>query len=639
MLGRILIFYLLVILEAYNVGCLDSNVDVWYKRLKGSKRALCPASNLIDLAIDGFHYYPIDIFLPSLSRTENLKYVYNCTSKRAKDTHFPNHRCASNVNPCPVYIENIRDATKRSYKLINSNYLPAFSDSSNDFVSQFQGVQLQRPYLYSFWEAMFDPNEVIRVIVFGGSGALGADSQGCYCQSKWDSKCHFNAKMMKNRKNLQEECRWANPFTRWLRSKSLATVLQIPMEVAASVPYNIAVDLTRRLKEVHVESLTSNDIILLDYSLNEVGKYSQSHQQYEMEAGMERLIRGLLHLAKRNDSMPTIVLVETCPFAQDGAKDLMKPPDRESKVDYSRSYTKLGSYYNLPIWSLRDVVWSNFSRTHPVQSQYISELRAPDHPVWYIHLFYADVMAAIMERELEKCFYYKPTESSHEYVIPPPLIKLSDHKVCDESIPSLLDMTAEGVFYSETSRPIPDGKKLSIVGSYEVHRGGTKYEKSPHANESIWKLMEDKPRKFGWINALSESPPTQSLSVVYFKFNEAEALGNTKYLLQFHYMRTYEHAGKVALSLCGSPIAELDALWDDYRTYRYSLVETYLYPVDAGTIKSLCPSTLSPNDKAAADRSSFISVTHQYVTDHIEARKSQKFKIIQVRMCKQGAAD
>lgn len=340
-----MLLILLLLLVVVVVDFVVSIGDTSYKRPKGPKRELCPASKLIDLPIDGFHYYPIDIFLPSLlsEDKQTLKYIYNCTSKRAKDSHFPNHRCA-NVNPCPVYIENIRDATKRSYQSINSSKVSVFSISSTDFIWRLHAVQHQRPYLYAFWEAMFDPNEVIRVIVFGGSGALGADSQGCYCQSKWDSKCNFNEKVMKNRKNLQEECRWANPFTRWLRSKSLATVVQVPMEVAASVPYNIAVDLIRRLKEVHVEYLTSNDIVLLDYSLNEVGKYSQSHQQYEMEAGMERLIRGLLHLAKQNDSIPTIVLVETCPFAKDGPKDLMKPPDGDSKVDYSKSYTKLGRY-------------------------------------------------------------------------------------------------------------------------------------------------------------------------------------------------------------------------------------------------------------------------------------------------------
>lgn len=89
--------------------------------------------------------------------------------------------------------------------------------------------------------------------------------------------------------------------------------------------------------------------------------------------------------------------------------------------------------------------------------------------------------------------------------------------------------------------------------------------------------------------------------------------------------------------MCGQPVAELDALWITYQTYRYSLIESFLYPVDALSMRKSCPGTLALSGGRNVS-GSFVSFTHQFVSDNLEGRKKQKFKLIQVRVCKQGVA-
>ena len=497
---------------------------------------VCLASNLIDLPVDGYHYYPLDLFAPQFLLTSNSttqSYFLNCSSTRAILPLKKEHICSSNFNPCPVFKKNIRDATKRSNK-----WMQAVSKMTNDISGR------RPPYLYRLWETMFDPNEIIRVVALGGSGALGADSQGCYCQPRIDSRCNFNKNTMKARKGAQEECRWANPFTRWLNSKSLASVLAVNMAVAAATPYYIASDFIRRLKELKINTLSHKDIIFIDYSLNEKGRYSIGNNHFELENGMERLIRTILSVAVSPHSVPTIVLLETYPFPSPGG-------NFSGKVDYAQSYTKLAQYYRIPIWSFRDVYWSEFATTNPLQSPFIAELRPPDHPVWYVHLFFADIMAGIMQHEFENCFRFPVNLTSGPenipYSIPPPLVQIKDFNVCDEKEPSILDMSAQSVFHSlanSTSREEEGKQPVSrlFTGDWRVQRGNVPVPRESLATSPSWRLYEDRPRKFGWINEIPESDQAVE-STILFDFKMPA--GNGKFLLLINYLRTYSNAGRV----------------------------------------------------------------------------------------------
>ena len=68
--------------------------------------------------------------------------------------------------------------------------------------------------------------------------------------------------------------------------------------------------------------------------------------------------------------------------------------------------------------------------------------------VWYIHLFFADVMAGIAQREFDRYFAMQAAasasseEPSPVYVMPPPMVKLSNFNVCDENAAAVLDMVS-----------------------------------------------------------------------------------------------------------------------------------------------------------------------------------------------------
>ena len=142
----------------------------------------CPSSSLIDLHTDGYHFYPLDLFYnATLDAARNSFTLFNCTSQRNQP--YSKHICSSLLNPCPVFYQNILDATERSDLWMK-----------------------QQPYLHRLWQTMLDSTEIVRVIVLGGSGALGADSQGCYCRAQADSRCHYSSRANPSRQGAQVSC-------------------------------------------------------------------------------------------------------------------------------------------------------------------------------------------------------------------------------------------------------------------------------------------------------------------------------------------------------------------------------------------------------------------------------------------------
>jgi len=131
----------------------------------------------------------------------------------------------------------------------------------------------------------------------------------------------------------------------------------------------------------------------------------------------------------------------------------------------------LGRHYSLPIWSFRDIYWLPFALSHADQSRFIAELRpSSDHPVvepshralyansmipnqlqvWYIHQFFADVMAGIAQREFDRYFAMQAASSASAsskepapvYAMPLPIVKLSNFNLCDENAAAVLNLVS-----------------------------------------------------------------------------------------------------------------------------------------------------------------------------------------------------
>ena len=117
----------------------------------------CLSSSLIDLHTNGYHFYPLDLFSNNATSSKGITphdpfTLFNCTSQRNQP--YAKHICSSVLNPCPVFYKNILDATARSDAWVK-----------------------QQPYLHRIWQTMLDSTEIVRVIVLGGSGALGGERE------------------------------------------------------------------------------------------------------------------------------------------------------------------------------------------------------------------------------------------------------------------------------------------------------------------------------------------------------------------------------------------------------------------------------------------------------------------------------
>jgi len=158
------------------------------------------------------------------------------------------------------------------------------------------------------------------------------------------------------------------------------------------------------------------------------------------------------------------------------------------KFDYQNVYHAVAKEFKLPLWSYRDtldfIIKEN--KTHPAVSYLSFEHNlygSNIHPPWYVHRFLADLIAANFLREMWKCHAgggetpeSRPTSEMISSRIPKGNWKEEDQ--CDPAVPLFMDMTAKN-----TMNHLPNGAEATVRSE----------------PKDSWKLMEDRPGKFGWI--------------------------------------------------------------------------------------------------------------------------------------------
>lgn len=94
-----------------------------------------------------------------------------------------------------------------------------------------------------------------------------------------------------------------------------------------------------------------------------------------------------------------------------------KPRHKDVKQHYTTSYELIASHYNIPVWSYRDVVLSDFSQTKQANlTQYLTFQSTAKyyggHPPWHVHLFMADLFGALTVDAFDKC-----SDNTHEHTL------------------------------------------------------------------------------------------------------------------------------------------------------------------------------------------------------------------------------
>lgn len=127
-----------------------------------------------------------------------------------------------------------------------------------------------------------------------------------------------------------------------------------------------------QLKDIYQADMQSNDLVLLDFSVNDQFEYAMPWNKdiESIEFGVESLVR---HLLSKDVA---VVLLENWPLGMlkrtvinnNGTlqSNVIFGPLSSNTIDYTLPYRKIAKYYQLPIWSYRSAVWDKFTDEYQV---------------------------------------------------------------------------------------------------------------------------------------------------------------------------------------------------------------------------------------------------------------------------------
>lgn len=283
---------------------------------------------------------------------------------------------------------------------------------------------------------------------------------------------------------------------------------------------------------------------------------------------------------------------------------------------YSDAYTKVAKKYSLPLWSYKDLIW-NVSDNSSFKDylRFEQNVDLSFHPPWYVHLFMSDIIASIFHVSFHECLmesvhdslpgmqqdnfllphHTRPTIEQYYSKLPPPHAQNSSY--CADVSP-FLDISAENVLY-----------KRPIKGSF--------------SSDGNWLVYEDRIGKSGFISTFNRSH--DEVSTLSFSLENYATLlnGSLPTLVKIFYMRTYKDGGTVDLYLCDNPVGNLDALWKDYKHFRYTFNDMFTFDYRQHHT-NYCSSFNPP----------ILKIVHKFNNDGIGERQNQKFKLVSVTICK-----
>lgn len=454
-----------------------------------------------------------------------------CFSNSEKNNN-PNewHLCPLESHKCPLSLLTLEVAMRKSRSWLLS---PSICDSL-----------LQRT------EATGN------IIILGGSVTAGHHSVGCVCDSHEHPQCQEDPPP-----SSLPLCSWSRYLELWItsfvKSSRVRTINLSQSGLSSGV---MAQWISLRLQEANI-TLTKNDIFILDHSTNDA--LSSGHGIIEiLRSGLENLVNNIYQLATRGSvekSPPTIILLELEPL-RNYRREI--PQDWEGinqdGFDYSEVYVDIASRYHLHLWSLRDYIWSpDVDDT----ASYLKYLRGfcGTHPAWHVHLFYADFISSLIELNLKNC----QSDDSASFYLPP------SHHISEYN-----------KYHIAHNSLLCDSRSQSAISLSPTHS-------APSLNTTLknFFFLEERKGTFGWVSRFplhalssidrSHSPHYIQLVVPRSSFHAR------RFLLQVQYLMTYSNAGIFKISLCGYQLALIDTLWNDFKTSRISVPQTYQFVYDA----------------------------------------------------------
>lgn len=308
----------------------------------------------------------------------------------------------------------------------------------------------------------------------------------------------------------------------------------------------------------------------------------------------------------------------------------------------------------MPLWSYRDVVWSSVledDKSKTLMKEFIRFLHNTEalnfHPTHFIHLFYADLIAAIMSREFHECFLqggnsskaFSESEMNSSVAINKILKQneVQDNHLCLQGTEPFVEVRSRQIYRLQQTT------KINMSSIYSVLPVNTKK----------WVLSEDKKGKFGWIDegSINDECIQKAVvtinhnqrdrcysSILSFPFSKSPSVSGKRNLIRIHYLKTYINAGIVDVYLCGKFLTSLDALWKDFNKYHYSYNDIYYFEYDS-TITQHETEYGYCNGKELANKTELFKVEFKKVmneelhNENQNPRNQQKFKVVDLKVC------
>lgn len=510
----------------------------------------CPVSSSLDDTI-GVSSYPERYFRPDQLVNQTF---FPCHSGGRRS---PVTRCTRQL--CPLTQENVESSLKLNTQLAHLKLC-----------------------------SLLDPDvQHMNLIVLGGSQTVGHSLSTSCCQGKRNaSTCQLFPSSSKLHNAF---CSWSGYFYRWLQSYlPFKEIHYHNLAKSGHTSYTMYENLLESLRIHGIEKLSRNDLVLIDHSENDACAIVNREELF-VANGLELLIRSLIQLS--SDSTPMMVLIEHWPH-----DNAVGGKEGSAESVYIRIYRKLAAHYGIPLFSYREVVWSeHIAREQPPLKRMMTGFDL--HPPWHGHLLAADIYAASIISSLKSCSQSPPSPILE--ATPPPLYNSSRLMVtefCDPSLPYLLDARPNSTF-----QPVD-------LPAFESRLTG-------------WTEYVDRHGEPGWM---INNSSMNSLRKLEFNFNSNKNLSN--YIVKVKYLRTHFNAGKFSVKLCGrsissSPPRVIDALSPSFSTYKVSTPHIFLMKPTFWETISCSPSM------------SKLELLYELGHNHAEARDHQKVKIFSVQIC------
>jgi hypothetical protein len=201
------------------------------------------------------------------------------------------------------------------------------------------------------------------------------------------------------------------------------------------------------------------------------------------------------------------------------------------------------------------------------------------HPGWFVHLYFADIYAAMFLSQIEVCQGHSTVPShdsgavlqSKTWNLPRATSDMTPAHIPQFGGKSATDMCiGENVVRIDARdrKTWKNGTVEYLPLSEQDYENAKERIKHPGSSNN-WKFAEDRPTKFGWIaenpaNATTDSD--RNPSSIQFTFPTPKGYATSVWLFKLYFMRTYSDAGKAKVFLCGDRIFFLDALWKKHES-------------------------------------------------------------------------